>query len=101
MKIGSTLIEDKEGRDHMSNMSTLTVLLGFISNATHCNMESGSHISEWISNSPEMSPVKHLKRRHMKDELQGELRQIKPSTFDGENKGKDAEAWLLGMRKYF
>jgi hypothetical protein len=34
--------------------------------------------------------------------LQGELRKIKPPSFDGENKkGEDAEAWLLGMRKYF
>jgi hypothetical protein len=36
------------------------------------------------------------------DSLQGELRKIKPPSFDGENKkGEDAEAWLLGMRKYF
>jgi hypothetical protein len=33
------------------------------------------------------------------DELQGEMRNIKPPTFDGENmKDEDAEAWLLGMR---
>jgi hypothetical protein len=32
----------------------------------------------------------------------GSLRKIKPPSFDGENrKGEDAEAWLLGMRKYF
>jgi hypothetical protein len=34
--------------------------------------------------------------------LQGELRKIKPPTFDGEHrKGEEVEAWLLGMRKYF
>jgi hypothetical protein len=34
--------------------------------------------------------------------MQGELRKIKPPTFDGENKrGEDFEAWLLGIRKYF
>ena len=48
-----------------------------------------------------MSIVKHHKIRHAKNELQGELRKIKPCTFDGENKkGEDAEAWLLSMRKY-
>jgi hypothetical protein len=34
--------------------------------------------------------------------LQGELRKIKPPSFDGENRmGEDVESWLLGMRKYF
>jgi hypothetical protein len=34
--------------------------------------------------------------------LQGELRRLKPPTFDGEHrKGEEVEAWLLGMRKYF
>jgi hypothetical protein len=34
--------------------------------------------------------------------LQGELKRLKPPTFDGEHrKGEEVEAWLLGMRKYF
>jgi hypothetical protein len=34
--------------------------------------------------------------------VQGDLRKIKPSDFDSENKkGEDVEAWLLGIRKYF
>ena len=42
------------------------------------------------------------KRRYINDELQGELRKIKPPNFNGESeKGEGAEAWLLGMRKYF
>ena len=49
-----------------------------------------------------MSPVRHQRRIHEKEELHGEMRKIKPSTFDGENKrGEDAESWLLGMRRYF
>jgi hypothetical protein len=49
-----------------------------------------------------MSPVRQHKRRIGVDELQGEMRKIKPPTFDGEHKkDEDAEAWLLGMRKYF
>ena len=38
---------------------------------------------------------------HENDDRQGELRKIKPPTFDGENKnGEYVEDWLLGMRKY-
>jgi hypothetical protein len=49
-----------------------------------------------------VSPVRHQRRRHELDILQGELRRLKPPTFDGEHrKGEDVEAWLLGMRKYF
>jgi hypothetical protein len=34
--------------------------------------------------------------------LQGEVKKINPPSFDGENnKGEDAYAWILGMRKYF
>jgi hypothetical protein len=45
---------------------------------------------------------RHQRRRYEKNQLQGELRKIKPPTFDGENKmGEDVEAWLLGIRKYF
>jgi hypothetical protein len=36
------------------------------------------------------------------DILQGELRKIKPPTFNGEHrKGEEVEAWLLEMKKYF
>ena len=32
----------------------------------------------------------------------GELRRIKPLTFDGEAKqGEDVKSWLLGLRKFF
>ena len=42
------------------------------------------------------------RRKYRKDELQGELRKVKPPTFIGDNeKVEDAEAWLLGMQKYF
>ena len=63
--------------------------------------------SEESSDSPQESASswdKPSRRRnkYRKDELQGELRKIKPPTFKGDNeKGEDAEAWLLGLRKYF
>ena len=49
-----------------------------------------------------MSPVRHKKIRHEKEELHGELRKINSPTFDGEKKrGEDAGSWLLGIRKNF
>jgi hypothetical protein len=49
-----------------------------------------------------ISPIRNHKRRFGVDELQGEMKNIKPPTFDGEhNKDEDVETWLLGMRKYF
>jgi len=35
---------------------------------------------------PSISPIRHKRRRHGSDNLQGELREIKPPSFDGENK---------------
>ena len=36
------------------------------------------------------------------EEISGELKKIKPPTFNGETeKGEEAESWLSGMRKYF
>ena len=40
--------------------------------------------------------------KHEKNEVQGQLKKIKPFVFDDEMKyGEEAKAWLLGMRKYF
>ena len=42
------------------------------------------------------------RKRHYKNNSYGEFKKVKPPTFDGEVKyGQEAEAWLLGMRKYF
>ena len=36
------------------------------------------------------------------EEISGELKKIKPPTFNGDTeKGEEAESWLSGMRKYF
>jgi hypothetical protein len=48
------------------------------------------------------SPVRNHNRRTRVDELQDEMNNIKPPTFDGDEKrDRDADTWLLGMRKYF
>jgi hypothetical protein len=42
-----------------------------------------------------------IKRKQV-DHLEGEVKKIKPSTFDGESRtGDEAEAWLLDIKKYF
>jgi hypothetical protein len=40
--------------------------------------------------------------RHEVDSLQGELRNLKPPSFDGEiEREDDVEAWFLGLGSYF
>jgi hypothetical protein len=52
--------------------------------------------------SPKVSPVRHQRRRHEVDSLQGEMRNINPPSFDGEREREDdVEAWFLGLRRYF
>jgi len=59
-----------------------------------------SDSSEESRSSPDRSSRR--KRRHRKDELQGELKKIKPHMFKGDSeKGEDADAWFLRMRKFF
>jgi hypothetical protein len=48
-----------------------------------------------------VSPVWRQRRRPEEDILQGELRKIKPPTFNGEHmKGEEVQAWILQMKKY-
>ena len=54
------------------------------------------YASSSTESSLEIYPVRYKKRRFTRDELVGELRRIKPPTFDGEVKqGEDAKAWLI------
>ena len=60
------------------------------------------YVSSSTESSPERSQVRYQKRRFTRDELVGELRRIKPTSFDGEvKKGEYFEAFLLGIRKFF
>ena len=48
------------------------------------------------------SSCKGKRKRHHKNRSQDEFKQAKPPTFDDEVKtGQEAEAWLLGIKKYF
>ena len=63
---------------------------------------SGSSDSEESSRDTSSSPHKRRRIKHHRDLSQDEFRTAKPPTFDGEVKtGQEAEAWLLGIKKYF
>ena len=54
------------------------------------------YASSNIESSLEISPVRYKKRRSTRDELVGDLKRIKPPTFDGEVKqGEYFQVWLL------
>jgi hypothetical protein len=51
---------------------------------------------------PSVSPVWRKRRRLEANNLQGEIRKIKPPTFNSEHrKGEETEVWLLEMKEYF
>jgi hypothetical protein len=57
---------------------------------------------EYSISIPEVSHVRNQRRRHELDSFQGELRKLKPPSFDGEREREDdVEAWLLGLGRYF
>jgi hypothetical protein len=70
------------------------------SGSRHLN-RSQRHSDRETHSSSSTSPTKKHKKSG-KEELKGEMKKIKPPTFDGEHKKEeDAETWLLGMKKYF
>ena len=63
---------------------------------------SGSFDSEESSGGTSSSPHKRKRIRNHRDRSRDEFRKAKPPTFDGEIKtGQEAEAWLIGIKKYF
>ena len=62
---------------------------------------SGSYDSKVSTGDTSSSPYKK-RRRHHRDRSRDEFKKAKPPTFDGEVKTRqEAEAWLLGIKKYF
>ena len=61
----------------------------------------GSHhgnVKSKIHHKP--SPERQQKRKRDENVLQGELRKLKPPTFDEEKSGKVAEMWLQEAKNY-
>ncbi len=58
--------------------------------------------SDYSSESSHSKRRKSKKKRNYHDEITGEFKKIKPPTFNSEVETREeAEAWLLGMKKYF
>ena len=107
MKMGSTSIQEKEGREGLWKRSHERYEHSIFATISHKKWYSPhyaikkSYTIEDSSNNPEMSLVAHHKIRYVDKNMQWELKEIKPPTFDGEHKkGEDVEALMLGMRKY-
>jgi hypothetical protein len=48
-----------------------------------------------------LPPIKKRRRKQEVDSFQGELRKLKPPSFDGEREREDdVEAWFLGIQIY-
>ena len=63
---------------------------------------SGSSDSEGPTSDSISSSHKNERKRHYKNHSRDEFKKARPPTFNGEIKnGQEAEAWLLGMGKYF
>ena len=63
---------------------------------------SGSSDFEESNGDTSSSSHKRKIRRHHRDFSRDEFKKAKPPTFDGEIKtGQEAEAWILGIKKYF
>ena len=63
---------------------------------------SGSSDSEGSTSGSSYSSHKNERKRHYQNRSRDEFKKARLPTFNGEIKnGKEAEAWILGMRKYF
>ena len=67
-------------------------------------MYGDSHKQNYQYTSDSSEDNHHTRKRKFKpyEEIYGEFKKIKPSTFNGETeKGEEAESWMSGMKKYF
>ena len=66
------------------------------------NSTGRTHASSGSVSNPSVSLVRRQRRIPEENIFQGELKKIKPPTFNGEHKkGEDVDTWLLEMKKYF
>jgi hypothetical protein len=107
MKKGSNSIQEEEGRCHEIRDDR-----GRDGYSRSVSRAHGDHspryserkffASEYPLRSPEVSPIRHQRRKQEVDSFQGESRKLNPPSFDGEREREDdVEAWLLGLRRYF
>ena len=107
MKKGSNLKQEVEGRFHERREDHGRDGYSRSANRIHRHhsppySEGNFYASEDPISSPEVSPIRHQRRRQEVDSLQGELRKLKPPSFDGEREREDdVEDLLLGIRKHY
>jgi hypothetical protein len=106
-KRGSNSNEDEEGRYHERRDNHMKDGYSRSARKTHRSHSlpystRRYYASEDSMSIPEVSHVRHQRRRHEVDNLKGELRKLKPLSFDGEREREDnAEAWLVVLKRYF
>jgi hypothetical protein len=107
MKKGSNSRKEEEGRCH--ERRDYHGRVGYYRSARRAHghhsppySERNFYASDDPVSSPEVSPVRHQRRKQEIDSLQGEMRNLKPPSFEGEREREDdVEAWFLGLRRYF
>ena len=99
IQIGLVSFHDKEGKECSKKRSDEISGHSKIITRSHKHHYSPPHVGrssysyKESRSIPYMSPVKNHKTRHVQDELQGEIKKIKPLNFDGENKkGEQVES---------
>jgi hypothetical protein len=106
-KNGSNSKQEEEGRCHERRDDRRRTVYSRSASRTHRHHSPPYSTRKFYAfeeslSSPEVSLVRHQKRRHELDSLQGELRKLKPPSFDGEREREDdVEAWLLRIGRYF
>jgi hypothetical protein len=106
MKKGSNSRQVKEGRCHERRDDHGRV--GYSKSASRANGHHSPPYSEGNFyalkdpvSSPEVSLVRHQRRKQEVDSLQGDMRKLKTPSFEGEREREDdAKAWFLGLRRY-
>jgi hypothetical protein len=107
MKKGSNSIQEEEGRCHERRNDHGRVGYYRIVSRAHGHhsppySERNFYTSKDLVSSPEVSPIRHQRRKQEIDSLQGELRKLKPPSFGDEREREyDAKACFLGLRRYF
>jgi hypothetical protein len=69
--------------------------------STYSSSERTTTLKDYPIDETDSSNYRKKRKKHSKSSLTEKFRKAKPPTFDGEvKKGEEAEAWLLGLKKY-
>jgi hypothetical protein len=106
-KNGSNSIHEEEGRYHERRDNYRRTIHSISARITHRHHSPPYstrklYASKDFISSPEVFPIRHQRRTHELESLQGEIRKLKTPSFDGEREMEyDIEAWFLAIKKYF